>query len=140
MTGLSAKRGIDLYLRHLAIERQLLLHERGAALRAVLVRRAARNRRRRRGESLAGVVDAAAHPRGWRWPRYRLWKRRGRAANWADETSQKPQMSRHGPRASFAFELDTYCVNGYATQAKERVAARRARPKRHPTSASPAPQ
>ncbi len=55
----------------------------------------------------------------------------------ADETSQNPQMSKAGRIASFEFELDTYCVNGYATQAKERVAASRARPNRHPTSASP---
>ena len=29
-----------------------------------------------------------------------------------DETSQNPQMRKHGSSASFVFELDAYCVNG----------------------------
>ena len=39
--------------------------------------------------------------------------------------------------ASFVFEASTYSVNGYAAQAKARVAASRDPPKRSPTSASP---
>ena len=38
---------------------------------------------------------------------------------------------------SFVFELETYCVNGYAAQANASVTASRSRPKRQPTSASP---
>ena len=39
--------------------------------------------------------------------------------------------------ASFVFEFDAYCVNGYAAQANASVAARRAPPKRRPTRKSP---
>ncbi len=38
---------------------------------------------------------------------------------------------------SFVFELDAYCVNGYAAHANASTAARRAPPKRRPTSHSP---
>ena len=39
--------------------------------------------------------------------------------------------------ASFVFEFDAYCVNGYAAQANASVAASRGPPKRRPTSAEP---
>ena len=39
--------------------------------------------------------------------------------------------------ASFVFEFDTYCVNGYAAHANASVAPRPTPPKRRPTSASP---
>ena len=39
--------------------------------------------------------------------------------------------------ASFVFELDTYCVNGYAAQANGSVTASRTPPNRRPTSSSP---
>src|SRR5207244_2146614 len=58
----------------------------------------------------------------------------------ADETSQKPKIRNAGTIESFVFELDTYCVNGYAVHAKASVADRRAPPKRQPTSASPTMQ
>ena len=41
---------------------------------------------------------------------------------------------------SFVFELDAYWENGHAAQANASVAARRAPPKRQPTSQSPAMQ
>ena len=40
-----------------------------------------------------------------------------------DETSQNPQMRKHGSSASFVFEFDAYCVNGYAAQANVSMAA-----------------
>ena len=43
-----------------------------------------------------------------------------------DETSQKPKMRKHGIIASFVFELDAYCVNGYAAHANASVAPSRA--------------
>src|SRR5690242_11124951 len=55
-------------------------------------------------------------------------------------SSQKPQIRKSGGSASFVFELDTYCVNGYAAHAKASVAASRVPPKRSPTSARPARQ
>ena len=55
-------------------------------------------------------------------------------------TSQKPQIRNAGRIASFVFELETYCVNGYAAHANASVAARRVPPKRRPTSASPSRQ
>ena len=55
----------------------------------------------------------------------------------ADVTSQKPKIRIAGRIASFEFELDTYCVNGYAAHANGSVAASRPRPKRQPTSARP---
>src|SRR3954453_12420897 len=53
------------------------------------------------------------------------------------ETSQKPQMRNAGMIASFVFEFDAYCVNGYATQANASVAPNGTPPKRRPTSQSP---
>src|SRR6266508_7004531 len=53
------------------------------------------------------------------------------------ETSQKPQTRKAGSSASFVFELDAYCVNGKAVQAKASVAASGRPPKRRPTRASP---
>ena len=38
---------------------------------------------------------------------------------------KKPKMSNAGRIVSFVFELDAYCVNGYAAQANGSVAARR---------------
>src|ERR671935_1121367 len=55
-------------------------------------------------------------------------------------TSQKPQIRKSGGSASFVFELETYCVNGYAAQANASVAASRGPPKRSPTSARPSRQ
>jgi len=55
-------------------------------------------------------------------------------------TSQKPQIRKSGGSASFVFELETYCVKGYATQANASVTARRVPPKRRPTSARPSRQ
>ena len=40
----------------------------------------------------------------------------------ADVTSQKPKIRNTGMIASFVFELDTYCVNGYAAHANGSVA------------------
>src|SRR6478672_3413852 len=57
-----------------------------------------------------------------------------------DDTSQKPQMRKAGSRASFVFEFDAYCVNGYAAQANARVAASCMPPNRRPTSHSPSMQ
>ena len=54
-----------------------------------------------------------------------------------DDASQKPQTRSAGMIASFVFEFETYCVNGYAAQANASVAASRSPPKRRPTSASP---
>ena len=54
-----------------------------------------------------------------------------------EDASQKPQTRKRGGSASFVFELDTYCVNGYAAQAKGRTVASRRPPNRRPTSASP---
>ena len=39
-------------------------------------------------------------------------------------TNQNPQMRNAGSSASFVFELDAYCVNGYAAQANASVAPR----------------
>ena len=57
-----------------------------------------------------------------------------------DETSQKPQMRKPACSASFVFELDAYCVNGYAAHANASVAASCRPPKRRPTSQSPSMQ
>src|SRR6266567_6173387 len=54
-----------------------------------------------------------------------------------DVTSQKPQMRNAGSSASFVFELDAYCVNGYAVHANASVAANTGPPNRKPTSPSP---
>src|SRR5690349_4152514 len=40
-------------------------------------------------------------------------------------TRIRPRMRKKGGIASFVFELETYCVNGYAAQATAKVAARR---------------
>src|SRR3954447_5599736 len=53
------------------------------------------------------------------------------------ETSQKPQMRNAGMIASFVFEFDAYCVNGYAAHANASVAPNGMPPKRRPTSQSP---
>src|SRR3954463_3699077 len=52
-------------------------------------------------------------------------------------TSQKPQIRKSGGSASFVFELETYCVKGYATQAKASVTASLVPPNRRPTRARP---
>ena len=57
-----------------------------------------------------------------------------------DDTSQKPQIRKHGSSASLVFELDVYCVNGYAAQAKASDAASCIPPKRRPTSHNPSMQ
>src|ERR687887_1634424 len=57
-----------------------------------------------------------------------------------EATSQKPKIRNAGRIESFVFELDTYCVNGYAAHAKASVAPRRGPPKRRPTSPSPTMQ
>jgi hypothetical protein len=54
-----------------------------------------------------------------------------------DVTSQKPQIKNAAGIASFVFELETYCVNGYAAHANGSSAPSNAPPKRKPTSASP---
>src|SRR5918996_2378562 len=43
----------------------------------------------------------------------------------ADVTKTSPQTRSAGMIASFEFELETYCVNGYAAQANASVAPRR---------------
>src|SRR5581483_8508238 len=53
------------------------------------------------------------------------------------EMNQRAQTSRHGMIASFVFELETYCVNGYAAHAKASTAPSRRPPKRSPTNQSP---
>src|SRR5581483_6905404 len=53
------------------------------------------------------------------------------------EISQKAQTSRHGMIASFVFEFETYCVNGYAAHANASTAPSRRPPKRSPTNQSP---
>src|SRR5207302_3453178 len=57
-----------------------------------------------------------------------------------DETSQNPQMRKHGMSESFVFELEAYCVNGYAAHANVSAAPSCAPPKRRPTSHSPSMQ
>ena len=52
-------------------------------------------------------------------------------------TSQKAHTRKHGMIASFVFEFETYCVNGYATHANASTAPRRVPPNRSPTSQSP---
>src|SRR5689334_3940393 len=52
-------------------------------------------------------------------------------------TSQNPQIRNAGMIASFVFEFDAYCVNGYAAHANASVAASVVPPKRKPTSQSP---
>src|SRR5205814_3302551 len=47
-----------------------------------------------------------------------------------DVTSQKPQMRNAGSRASFVFDDDAYCVNGYAVHANASVAPNATPPKR----------
>src|SRR5262252_3968570 len=54
-----------------------------------------------------------------------------------DVNNQKPQMRNAGNSASFVFELDAYCVKGYAAHANASVPANSGPPKRKPTSASP---
>src|ERR687884_1684091 len=54
-----------------------------------------------------------------------------------EAASQKPKIRKAGRIASFVFELDTYCVNGYAAQANASVAPSRIPPKRRPTSPRP---
>src|SRR5437762_9047101 len=54
-----------------------------------------------------------------------------------DDASQKPKIKRQGMIESLVFELDAYCVNGYAAHANASVAARRIPPKRRPTRKSP---
>src|SRR5918911_4382480 len=54
-----------------------------------------------------------------------------------EAASQKAKIRKAGRIASFVFELDTYCVNGYAAHAKASVAPSCAPPKRRPTSPSP---
>ena len=46
-------------------------------------------------------------------------------------------MRKHGISVSFVFELEAYCVNGYAAHANASVAASRKPPKRRPTSQRP---
>src|SRR5947208_502205 len=46
-------------------------------------------------------------------------------------------MRSAGAIASFVFELDAYCVNGHAAQAKAAAAPIRGPPRRRPTSARP---
>src|SRR5437764_9178092 len=58
----------------------------------------------------------------------------------AEETSQKPQMRNAGSSASFVFELEMYCVNGYAAHAKASVAPSSDPPKRKPTRNRPSTQ
>src|SRR5436190_10077396 len=55
-------------------------------------------------------------------------------------TSQKPQIRKSGGSAAFVFELGTYCVKGYGTQAKASVGARRVPPEGSPTRANPSTQ
>src|SRR6266550_8942334 len=57
-----------------------------------------------------------------------------------DEMSQNPQIRKAGMIASFVFELDAYCVNGYAAQANASAAPSCAPPKRRPTSQRPSMQ
>src|SRR5437870_2199205 len=54
--------------------------------------------------------------------------------------SQKPQMRNAAGIASFVFEFDTYCVNGYAAHANGSAEPSSAPPNRKPTSASPTRQ
>src|SRR3954449_8075020 len=56
------------------------------------------------------------------------------------ETSQKPQMRKAGMIASFVFEFDAYCVNGYAAHANASVAPSGTPPNRSPTNQSPSRQ
>src|SRR2546425_403902 len=58
----------------------------------------------------------------------------------ADVTNQRPQIKNAAGIASLVFELDAYCVNGYAAQANARTPARSSPPNRYPTSASPSRQ
>src|SRR5690349_13578527 len=53
------------------------------------------------------------------------------------DTTQKPQTRKHGMIASFVFEFETYCVNGYAAHANASTAPSRRPPKRSPTNHSP---
>ena len=53
---------------------------------------------------------------------------------------KNPKISSAGRIVSFVFELDAYCVKGYAAHANGSVAASRWPPKRHPTSARPSMQ
>src|SRR5918996_972528 len=54
-----------------------------------------------------------------------------------DAAKKNPRIRNAGRIESFVFELDVYCVNGYAAHANGSVAASRWPPKRQPTSASP---
>src|SRR5215471_12822711 len=47
-----------------------------------------------------------------------------------DVSNQKPQIRNAGSNASFVFELDAYCVNGYAVHANASVPPRSGPPKR----------
>src|SRR3954462_15465776 len=53
------------------------------------------------------------------------------------DTSQKAHTRKHGMIASFVFEFETYCVNGYATHANASTAPSRRPPNRNPTNQSP---
>src|SRR6478735_710690 len=54
--------------------------------------------------------------------------------------SQKPKMRKAGTIASFVFDMETYCVNGNAAQAKASAAPSQRPPKRKPTSPKPSAQ
>src|SRR6266545_1270789 len=58
----------------------------------------------------------------------------------AELTSQKPQMRNTGTIESFVFDIDTYCVKGYAAQANANAAASHGPPNRKPTRPSPSRQ
>ena len=66
--------------------------------------------------------------------------RRTRRAPRREVQSQKPQIRKAGMIASFVFELEAYCVNGYAAQANASVTPSRLPPNRRPTSPSPSRQ
>src|SRR3954462_1667783 len=53
------------------------------------------------------------------------------------DTSQKAQTRKHGMIASFVFEFETYCVNGYAAHANASTTPSRGPPKRSPTNQRP---
>src|SRR5438093_1406192 len=53
------------------------------------------------------------------------------------EISQKAQTRKHGMIASFVFEFETYCVNGYAAHANASTAPSRRPPNRSPTNQRP---
>src|SRR5579871_4855386 len=53
------------------------------------------------------------------------------------DTSQKAHTRKHGMIASFVFEFEAYCVNGYAAHANASTAPSLCPPKRSPTNHSP---